>query len=50
MCLQGSSLHSLMLPKTQPAPWLTRTSLSLSLDPPVSCSTAAAACAGGITV
>lgn len=33
MCLQGSSLHSMMLPKAQPAPWFTKTSLRLSLDP-----------------
>lgn len=50
MCLQGSSLHSMMLPKNQTAPWFTKTPLRLSLDPTVSCSTPEAACTGGIAV
>lgn len=50
MCLQGSSFHSMMLPKNQTTPWFTKTSLRLSLDPTVSCSSPEAACAGGIVV
>lgn len=50
MCLQGSSLHSVMLPKNQPAPWFTKTSLRLCLDPTVSYSIPEAACTGGIIV